>query len=860
MAEQSHAGSQVQSFVFNSLMDSMHANLYITDLDTDEIIFMSRSMRQLFGLAQPEGKICWQVLQKGMTGRCPFCPISQLLKLGDEDVSVVWEEKNTINGRCYENYDSLIRWNDGRLVHLQHSVDVTEVRQLTVAARMDELTGLLNRRAGKKLLERALLLGQETGEPVTICLFDLNELKQINDHYGHEEGDRCLAYVSAITKECLRPKDNAFRLSGDEFVIICLNSRLAETEEHMRLILSRLREKRGERGIPYDLSFCYGLAEALPRQKVSMSDLLAAADEQMYQQKRLYHIRKAEKKLKARPEEIQRAIDSFDYNREHLYTALIESTDDYIYIGNMKTGVFRYAPAMVREFDLPGEIIPNAAAVWGSRIHPHDKLAFLEANQEIADGRAESHNVEYRAKNRYDQWVWLRCRGHLIRDKEGNPDLFAGIITNLGHKNKIDPATGLFNKFGLEEEIRRNILDYPASTFGLMLLGLDDFKHINDLYDRLFGDEVIRLSAQKILSLLPANASIFRMDGDEYAVLIKNIDEGDFERIYRQIQTLFPRQQEYNGKKYFCSISAGCALYPVDADNYPDLLKFANYSLEFSKLHGKNRYTVFSSDILSHKERALRLTELLRESVEKDFQGFSLCYQPQVETLTGRVVGAEALCRWRCEEYGEISPVEFIPLLEQSNLIIRAGKWIFYTAARQCAEWLKLSPGFVMSINLSYFQPLDEGFLRFVDRVSEETSLPPANLMVELTETHLVKEDKIIRRVFLELQSRGIAIAMDDFGTGYSSLGLLKNTPVDLIKIDRVFVKDIQENTFDAAFIRSIVALCHDVGKQVCLEGVETEGEYKVARDSGMEYIQGYYFGRPLPAEDFARKHLSNNG
>ena len=132
----------------------------------------------------------------------------------------------------------------------------------------------------------------------------------------------------------------------------------------------------------------------MPRQKVSMSDLLAAADEQMYQQKRLYHIRKAEKKLKARPEEIQRAIDSFDYNREHLYTALIESTDDYIYIGNMKTGVFRYAPAMVREFDLPGEIIPNAAAVWGSRIHPHDKLAFLEANQEIADGRAESHNVE----------------------------------------------------------------------------------------------------------------------------------------------------------------------------------------------------------------------------------------------------------------------------------------------------------------------------------------------------------------------------------------------------------------------------------------------------------------------------------
>ena len=856
MAENQHATIQIQSFVFNYLMDRMHANLFVTDINTDEIIFMNRTMQNCFGLENPEGKICWQVLQKGMTERCPFCPIPRLLEADNQESCVVWDEFNSLMGRNYENYDSLIPWMDGRLVHLQHSVDVTEIRQLSREAKIDDLTNLFNRRAGKDLLESSLVRARENGVPLTLCLFDLNELKLVNDRYGHKEGDRCLAYVSAVTRENLRAEDAAFRLSGDEFVIICYNARQPETEAHMRLILKRLKEKRKEYGIPYELSFCYGLAEALPEKRARVADLLSRADEKMYQQKRLYHIRKTEKRLILRPEEMQKAVESFNYDKEHLYDALIESVDDYLYVGNMKTGVFRYPPAMVWEFALPGEIVPNGAAVWSGKIHPHDRLAFLEANQEISSGQTETHNVEYRAKNRYGQWIWLRSRGHLLRDKTGNPNLFAGMITNLGRKNNLDPATGLYNKFGFEEEVRKSIQDYPGAPLGIMLLGLDDFKHINDLYDRLFGDQVIRLTSQKLLSLLPDNASIFRMDGDEFAVLIKDIDEGCFQRIYRQIQKAFLRQQDINGKKYFCTASAGCVVYPRDAANYPELLKFANYSLEYSKLQGKNRCSVFTREILSHKERPLELTELLRESIEKGFREFSLYYQPQVDALTGRVVGAEALCRWQCQKYGNVSPMEFIALLEKSNQIITAGKWIFFTAVKQCAEWCKLVPDFIISINLSYFQVLDPGFLQFVDRVLEETGLSAANIALELTETHLVKEDEIIRRVFLNLKERGLSIAMDDFGTGYSSLGLLKSTPVDLVKIDRTFIKDIQESVFDSTFIRFIVDLCHDVGKQVCMEGVETEAEYKAVRQSGLEFIQGYYFGRPSPAEEFTLRYL----
>lgn len=241
-----------------------------------------------------------------------------------------------------------------------------------------------------------------------------------------------------------------------------------------------------------------------------------------------------------------------------LYRALSESTDDYIYIGNMKTGTFRYPAAMVKEFEIPGEIVENAAAVWGPLIHPHDKKDFMSANQEVADGRAECHNVEYRAKNRKGQWVWLRCRGSLVRDKHGNPDMFAGIITNLGIKNRIDHLTGLYNKIQLEEEVHRQIRNFPSVSFGLLILGMDDFKHINDLYNREFGDEVLRITSQKIRSILPGNAELYRMDGDEFCLLFRGSRPEKIRSLYQRIQEVFRNQQQYNGNKYYCTVSAAC--------------------------------------------------------------------------------------------------------------------------------------------------------------------------------------------------------------------------------------------------------------------------------------------------------------
>lgn len=846
-----------QDFAFRSLMDGLNANLFITDIETYEILYMNRGMKKLMGQREPEGKICYQVLQKGMDGPCPFCPIEELKekRASDPDYVCAWEEKNLLTGRIYENYDSLIRWTDGRLVHMQNSLDITDYKNLSREASLDELTGVFNRREGKIRMRYLISKAKAEGVSLIAAMIDVNDLKSVNDSYGHGEGDKMLQYIALLCRERLDGNDIMCRLSGDEFVIVYYGKTLKESEAVMKQILSDLEQRRQEFGIVFHPSFSYGLEECSPEDSRSVNDVISRADENMYAMKRQYHIDEAKKHLNCPEEKLQEAIAAFDYDKAHLYEALAKSTDDYVYVGNMKTGTFRYSQNMVEEFDLPGQIVPNAAAFWADKIHPHDSQAFLESNQEVADGRTENHNVEYRARNRFGEWVWLRCRGHMVRDEEGCPNLFAGIIANLGKKKRIDHTTGLYNKYEFENEVNRQIRQFPNMPFCMIQMGIDNFKNINNLYNRVFGDEVIRILSHKIADILPGNAGLYRMDGDEFCILLKTDLTEDVMEIYHRIYHLCQYQQEFNGKKYFCTVSAGGSFYPKDASDYLTLLKFSGYSMEYSKNQGKNRITFFSDEILNKKKRDLELLELLREDIEHGFMHFRPYYQPQVLAQTGQVMGAEALLRWSCDKYGEVTPVEFIPLLERSNLILGAGMWIFKQAVKQCKEWLKVIPNFVMSVNLSYLQVLENDFVEEIGNVIRESGVPFQNIVMELTENYLIQEQERVNETFQALQGMGIAVAMDDFGTGYSSLGVLKNTPVNLVKIDQTFVREIT-NSFDAIFIRFIVELCHDVGKKVCLEGVETEEEYQIIKGIGLEYIQGFYFGRPVTAEVFAKKYL----
>ena len=850
----SHGGStDLRSFVFDTVLEGMRTSIYVTDPKTDRILYMNGFMKHDYGVEDPEGKVCWQVLQRGLTERCAFCPVDELLSCGDEVPLVEWDEESPMTGRTYRNYDSLVTWVDGSRVHLQQSVDITAL----VSANTDELTGMLSRRAGKERLGISLARAAVEGEQVSVVLYDINRLKDVNDLHGHAEGDYLIRSAANAVRCEFGPNDYGFRLSGDEFVCVFLGD-AASTRVKIERARAALSATPRRTEPPYEMGFCFGIAEADPEAPLELYEVLALADRRMYEEKRRFHIdRNINALISAERSGRGVSVDpcSFSYDESKLYDALVESTDDYLYVCNMRTGVFRYPRAMVEEFDLPSEVVENAAAVWGSKVHPDDKQAFLESNQEVADARTTRHWVEYRASNRKGEWVRLRCRGRLILDAKGKPLLFAGFITNLGKKSKVDPLTGLFNKFEFEDDVRRRMETMQSARISLMVLGIDDLRHINDRYDRAFGDEVIRFVAQRIQSSLPEDARVYRLDGDEFAVIVDD-DVDVLRSAYAQLGGMFQRQHDHEGRKFYCTLSGGIAQYPGDAETYESLVKYANYALEHAKGHGKKRCVNFSQPILAERVRELELMELLRDSVENGFKGFSLCYQPQVEAATGCVVGAEALARWRCDEYGDLSPLEFIPLLEESGLIVPVGTWVLQHAVDTCKRWRKAIPSFTMSVNLSYRQLDEDGLVPLIVDTLREAELPPESLVVEMTESRFADDAQVTHELFDQLRMQGVRVAMDDFGTGYSSLGVLKTSPADIVKIDRAFIRDIQTSTFDATFIKFVVELCHAVGISVCLEGVETNEEYEVVGGMGLDYIQGFLFGRPLPEEEFERRFL----
>lgn len=544
-------------------------------------------------------------------------------------------------------------------------------------------------------------------------------------------------------------------------------------------------------------------------------------------------------------------FQSFDFDSALLYEAIVKSTDDYIYIGDLTQNAYLVTENMVKDFSLPGEIVHDLINVWGSLIHPKDKGLYDDSIRRMLEGETDEHDVEYQIRNRKGEYVWVRCRGILKRGENGEPILFAGVVTNLGDKGKVDSITGLFSQIELRHSLELSFERGNAVKGGILLLGLDNFTRVNNLKDHILGDSILRKFAQDIQRLLPENADIYRFDGDQFVILYEEATRGELETLFLDIQSYANRQHEVDGFYYLCTVSAGISLLGEDCSDYLDLVKYAGMALKQSKKKGKNSCTFFSKELLRSQLRTLQLSDLLLKDVRNGFENFSLVYQPLTDANTSALHGAEVLLRWHCEPYGPISPVEFIPILEENELIIPVGKWVCEQAIQTCKEWVAFCPHFVMNINVSYLQMLDGDFCSFVHGLIERYDLSPTHIVLELTESLFVDDILGLQETFRRLREIPVDIAMDDFGTGYSSLGLLAQSPADIVKIDRLFIKTLAQSEFNRSFIGSVVQLCHSVNIHVCMEGVEDKEELDIIRSLGVDYIQGFYFSVPISKELF---------
>lgn len=844
-----------QPWFFREILDQMNTNIYVTEPETDKILFMNKKMKTVYGLSHPEGEICWKILQDGMSRRCAFCPLEKLLEKKEEHPRIIWQEENAKMECTFENTDTLVTWTDGSLVHMQQSIDITDKITLNRQATMDELCGVLNRRAGKARLARVIQQIRLSGGQAVVSLIDVNDLKQINDKSGHCAGDQALVYVAQLLKKTSGRDDFVFRLGGDEFIVVFMGRSLKEIEGTLINYHKECYEFTKNAQDMDTITFCYGNYLITPGCRLNENEVIACADKTMYQNKLRYH-----KDQLAGKEDGTALVggrrENFSYDSMLLYDALIRSTDDYIYMCDMKTGVFCYSPMLVSALGFPSEVMAEPLPYWKKIVHPDDWERFYQSNMEVGDGKTDYHSVEFRALQVNGEYQWLRCRGYLMRDGCNQPSLFAGIMTKLDKQNKIDSLTSLYTIHEFSRRFEDYIRNYYNETIAMVMLGLDDFRNLNDLYNRDFGNRVLKKCGEVIEEELPDNASLYRLDGDKFGILLEHPKEEMVKELFEKLQKRLSRLSVLGRTTVRLTSSGGCAFYPENANSYLDMVKYCEYALQYSKDHGKGCLTIFHQDILQKKSRSLEILKGLQESIARGFQGFSLLYQPQVDGTTGKITGAEALLRWRNEKLSHVSPVEFIPILEDNRLINEVGKWVLKNAVGTLKDFLRYNKEFTVSINVSYLQLLDTSYMKDVIKIIQENDMNPKNIIIELTESYLVKSTQKLGEIFEELRRWGIRVAMDDFGSGYSSLELLKNAPFDIVKIDRAFMTGILSNPFDVSFIQCIIRLCHDVGIAVCQEGVEYEEEYNLLAAMHPDYIQGYFFGKPQPAEDIIKYYL----
>jgi diguanylate cyclase (GGDEF)-like protein len=427
-----------------------------------------------------------------------------------------------------------------------------------------------------------------------------------------------------------------------------------------------------------------------------------------------------------------------------------------------------------------------------------------------------------------------------------------------------DNLTGLPNRLMFNDCLEHSLARARRSEMPLALLyiDLDNFKYINDTLGHHAGDELLKLTARRMRSSLRRGdhlarteleqdpQTVARVGGDEFAIILPCI-KSPYAAASVATRLLESLSQPFRivSQEIFVTASIGITTYPQDADNAEALVKNADVAMYHAKEQGKNIYQYYSESMNAAALERLTMENRLRRALERD--ELLLHYQPLVDAQTQKIVGVEALIRWHQPELGWIFPTEFIPLAEESGLIVPIGEWVMKTACKQLKQWLDSGIGRMrLSVNLSNQQFRRERLDSVIENILRETGLPPSYLEVELTESSIMRSEQTAEKVLTAIKRLGVSIALDDFGTGYSSLGYLRRFPIDTLKIDRSFVKDIVTDKDGAEILSAIIAMAQTLKLSVTAEGVEDIQQFEFLRSKGCDTIQGYLFSRPVPPED----------
>ena len=505
---------------------------------------------------------------------------------------------------------------------------------------------------------------------------------------------------------------------------------------------------------------------------------------------------------------------------------------------------------------------------WLERIHPDDYENVVgELNRHI-DGETEHFENEHRVLHRDGNYRWVLSRGLAVRDGDGRAYRLAGSLTDitsrkvaekrLAHEAVHDSLTGLPNRAHLMDKLSKKLIlvrEGLSPGFSVLFVDLDRFKVINDSLGHQAGDILLKEISSRLGGTIRPSDMVARLGGDEFVIVIDNArDRSDIELISKRVIDSVEQPITVDSQRLYTSASIGIVEVNEKYNSADDIVRDADFAMYRAKAKGKGRFEFFDNDKHSNSQSLLMLELGLRDAIEEC--QFVLNYQPIVSVIDERIIGFESLIRWNHPEKGFVSPADFIPVAEDTGLIVEIGEWVLNESCRQLKEWQAKTPNaqeMIVSVNLSAKQLEDDGLIDTVARALSSHKMNASSLKLEITESAIMTNaDSMIERV-TDLRELGVLLSIDDFGTGYSSLSYLHKFPVDTLKVDRSFISRIGVDKENSEIVATIIGLGESLGMKVVAEGVETIEQTEFLQSIKCDYAQGFYWSKPLEQQKALR-------